>query len=87
MGRKRWRFLLGVIPLVLAFSEDKTDAIGDRLRYEIAAAQRDYVMARQQLDRVQAQLLAKTGQAEKICAAEQKVFNLETFTCGIPEKK
>lgn len=62
------------------------DPITDRLRYEIALAQRDYLAARQQLDAIQRNMLAKTAEAEKACAGQQKAWSADAFTC-VAEKK
>lgn len=64
----------------LAFAQT-SDPISDRLRYEIAAAQRDYLIARQQLENAQKKMADKTAEADKICSAQKKVFKAETFTC------
>jgi hypothetical protein len=53
---------------VLAAAQDgnpPADPISDHLRYEIAAAQRDYLIAKLQFDQAAAQLRGKLESAQK----------------------
>jgi hypothetical protein len=56
------------------------------MRYEIAAAQRDYVIARQQMDTAGARLKERLEQAQKACSAQGAAFDLAQFVCNPTEK-
>jgi hypothetical protein len=58
-----------------------TDPITDRLRFEIAVAQRDYVLAKQQYDAAMERLRAKTAEAEALCKTTGKTFAPDRFAC------
>jgi hypothetical protein len=66
------------------FAQDKPapDPISDRMRYELAAAQRDYVIAKQQFDTATLRLKEKLEQAEKTCSAQSATFDLAQFVCA-----
>jgi hypothetical protein len=64
-----------------AQSEAPPDPITDRLRFEIAKAQRDYVIAKQQYDAATERLRKKTAEAETACAADGKAYAAEAFRC------
>lgn len=57
------------------------DPITDRLRFEIAVAQRDYVAAKAAYDIAMDRLRAKTAEAESLCHAAGKKFSQERFEC------
>ncbi|PWT72945.1 MAG: hypothetical protein C5B60_08815 [Chloroflexi bacterium] len=58
-----------------------TEPITDRMRYEIARAQRDYLIAKQQFDLAVTQLRSKLADAEKACADAGRAFNGDSLTC------
>jgi hypothetical protein len=72
--------LLSVIFMALVLFEP-SDPITDRMRFEIAAGQRDYLIAKQQLDQAAANLRAKLDAAEKACGEAGKTYNIESFSC------
>lgn len=76
-------------PAVLAalLSAQASDPISDRLRYEIAAAQRDLVIAKQHYDAAAAMLKQKMEDANKLCAGQDAVFEPVSFTCKTERKK
>ena len=75
--------LWGVTGIFLVRAEDGKDPITDALRYEIAAAQRDYLIAQQQLERANLALRTKLDTAQKACAADRdQIFALDTFHCA-----
>jgi len=76
-------FLLVLIPAV---SQEPADPISDRLRYEIAAAQRDVLIVRQQFDGASQRLKDKMAQAETACAQQGATFDLVRFACAPKEK-
>jgi hypothetical protein len=67
---------------VLALAQDKPEAMTDRLRYEIASAQRDFLIAQRQLDQATIQLKSKLEQADKLCAAQSATFDAAQFICA-----
>jgi hypothetical protein len=73
-----------VVSFLLVFSAaaQTADPITDRTRYEIAAAQRDYLVAKQQLDTATARLKEKLEQAEKTCSTQDATFDLAQFVCA-----
>jgi hypothetical protein len=64
-----------------------SDPITDRLRFEIAVAQRDYVIAKNQYDAAMERLRAKTSEAEALCQAAGKKFSPDSFACAEAPKK
>jgi hypothetical protein len=58
-----------------------SDPITDRLRFEIAVAQRDYVLAKQQYDAAMERLRAKTAEAQTACEDQGQQFSPEQFRC------
>ena len=60
----------------------ETDPVTDRVRYELAAAQRDYVIAKQQLDAATVRLREKLDLAQKACAAHNAAFDVAQFVCS-----
>jgi hypothetical protein len=60
----------------------EADPISDRMRYEIAAAQRDYLIAKQQLDTAGSRLKEKVDLAQKACSAQSATFDLAQFVCA-----
>jgi hypothetical protein len=76
------RHVLAMLAFAM-FAEDKAaDPISDRMRYELAAAQRDYVIAKQQVDIATARLKEKFEQAEKACSAQGATFDAAQFICA-----
>jgi len=67
---------------ILVGAEEETDPITDTMRYELAAAQRDFLIAQQQFEKANVQLRTKMDAAQKACAAEEQVFAIETFHCA-----
>jgi hypothetical protein len=65
---------------VLLFAQ-AADPVSDRLRFEIALAQRDYVIAKQQLDVAAARLKEAVEKAEKACSSQKASFDAEKFFC------
>lgn len=59
--------------------------ISDRLRFEIALAQRDYVIAKAQFEAAAARMQAKTAEAERLCAEAGKRYSPEQFACVAPQ--
>lgn len=80
-----WKYLSRILPLMLTFppigASDAPDPITDRMRYEIAAAERDYLSAKIQLDLAAAQMKAKLDAGNKACAAVDKTFNADSLAC------
>ena len=72
-----------MLAVAMGFGQEteKPDPISDRLRYEIAVAQRDYFLAQLQADRAAAQVRSKIEAAQKACAGVEKTFSVETFAC------
>jgi len=68
----------------LALAQQIADPITDKLRFEIASAQRDYLLAQQQLEQATTILKSKIESAQKICAP--KIFNAQSMQC-IEDKK
>jgi hypothetical protein len=64
----------------IAGAAQEKDPITDRMRYEIAAAQRDFLIAKQQFDAASAHLKEKIEQADKACAPGGS-FDLAKFAC------
>jgi hypothetical protein len=79
------RVIVGVIVLLgsvsFAASAEKADPVTDRMRYEIAAAQRDYLIAKQQLDIAAAQLRTGIEAGNKACEAAAKIFSVDSLAC------
>ena len=71
----------------LTAAAQTADPISDRMRYEIAAAQRDYLLARQQFDLASSTLREKLGQAEKVCTSQHAVFDMVQLICKPVEEK
>ena len=63
-------------------AEEETDPITDTMRYELAAAQRDFLIAQQQFEKANVQLRTKMDAAQKACAEKEQVFAIETFHCA-----
>lgn len=79
-----------LVAAALCVFAQESDPITDRMRYEIAAAQRDYVIARQQMDTAGARLKEKLDQAQKACGAKSASFDVAQFVCApnpVTEKK
>ena len=65
-------------------AEDKpaaTDPVSDKLRFEIAVMQRNYLVAKAQMDSMSQQIEEKQKQAQQVCASAGKDWKPETFTC------
>lgn len=62
-------------------AEAPSDPITDRLRFEIAVAQRDYVLAKLQYDSAKEHLRGKTAEAQAACDAQGQQFSPEQFRC------
>lgn len=77
--KKRTTAPLSLLFTALAFAQDTTDPITDKMRYELAAAQRDYLIARQQFEQAAALVRTKLGEAEKACGARR--FDMQSFHC------
>jgi hypothetical protein len=76
-----------IVPAVILLAQE-TDPITDRMRYEIAVAQRDLLIARQQYEQAAAQLKMKLEQVNKVCSAKRdgQTFNSSTFVCETQPK-
>lgn len=71
-----------LLALACIAGADEPSPITDRMRYELAAAQRDYLVAKQTYDQAVTTLKAKIDSAEKACAALDKHFSVESFDCA-----
>ena len=71
-------FWLLVLLLVNAAGAD-IDPITDKVRLEVVTAQRDYLLAKQQLDQAANQLRVKIAECEKVCG--EKKFDIQSLTC------
>lgn len=77
------RPILALLIAASVFGQEKPPAgsLADRTRYEVAAAQRDYLLAKQQLDQAGAKLQKVTAEAEKACAAKDMAFDGAAVDC------
>jgi hypothetical protein len=73
-----------LVLFVAGLSAREVDPISDRMRYEIAAAQRDLLVAKQQYDEALTRLRGRLDLAEKACGEQH--FDLQTFTCTAGSK-
>ena len=80
-----------LLSAALMFGEDApkaaADPISDRLRFEIALLQRNYLDAQLRLEHAQSQLALKTTEAQKACATQDKTWHADTFSCQSAEVK
>ena len=78
-----------LLTLLIAAAASATDAdpITDKLRFEIAITQRNYLDAQLKFEHAQNELLAKTAEAQKACATQDKTWDADSFTCQKVEKK
>ena len=67
-------------------AQPPADPITDRLRYELARAQRDVLIAKQQYDAAAAQLKMKMDEANRLCMAQNAAFEPVNFTCNAEKK-
>lgn len=74
-------WLLAFSTILLAESKDP---LTDRLRFEIAVAQRDFVVAKNPYDAALEKLRAKIGEANAVCQKAKKVFDDVRFVCVEP---
>lgn len=73
---------LFIIPLVAwALLGSDSDPITDKLRFELAVAQRDYLLAQQAFDKATENLKRKISEADKACEGVKKSFDIGTFAC------
>lgn len=61
--------------------KSEADPVSDRLRFEVALAQRDYLMAKAELDKASQKLQEKYQVAIKACQSAGKEWKTEAFTC------
>ncbi len=74
--------IFGLFVVVLAAQDTKpSDPITDRMRYENAAAQRDYLLAQKQADTAMVGLRAKIADAEKACVTAAMSFDVQAMAC------
>ena len=71
-----------LLPVTVCLFAQATDPITDQMRYEIAAAQRDYLLAQRQFDAANLRLKDKVEQAQKACSAQSATFDLAQFVCA-----
>lgn len=70
--------------LIGLFAEDAPDPISDKLRFEIAVAQRDYVGAKAEFERTVTALKNKSAEAQSACSQAKKIFDVAAFSCVSP---
>lgn len=74
--------LLFVSFLSASLAQDKpADPITDRLRLEIVSAQRDYLIAQDQMSRAENKFRSKMSEAGKTCEEAGRQFELSSLTC------
>ena len=84
---RAWLPLLIVAAASGQDAEKPADPITDKLRFEIAISQRNYLDAQLRLEHAQTELLSKTSEAQKACATQDKIWDAGSFTCQKMEKK
>ena len=57
------------------------------MRFELAAAQRDFLAAKQAYDQAAGTLRAKLEQLNAVCAKEESSFDVQSFECKKAEAK
>ena len=61
--------------------QPKPDPISDRLRFELALAQRDYFVAANRAEQLMSAVQAKIEQANRACAGAGLTFDAAKFAC------
>lgn len=74
-------FALLLAALPVRETPKPADPISDKLRFEIALAQRNYMVLKEQLDQIAAHVAEKTKEAEAACAKVNKKWSKESFSC------
>ena len=80
--------LLAIAAAAIADDPKKPESpITDRMRYELAVSQRDFLAAKQAYDQAAGTLRAKLEQLNAVCAKEESSFDVQSFECKKAEAK